>query len=63
MVEDDETIERHFNCRVCGSSHRVKLNKKLLEGRSKFPFPYLYLHNDISSNDEILIRRNRYIKN
>ena len=47
MVEDDETIERHFNCNICGSSHRVKLNKKLLEGRTKFPFPFVFLHDNI----------------
>ena len=48
MVEDDETIERHFNCKICQTSHRIKLNKNLIEGRTKYPFPYVYLHDHIN---------------
>ena len=48
MVEENESIERHFNCKVCGSTHRVQLNKKLLEGRTKYPFPYVFLHDHIN---------------
>jgi hypothetical protein len=50
MVED-ETIERYFDCRVCGRSHKVVLNKKLLEGKIKFPFPHIYLHDHIEGID------------
>lgn len=47
MVEEDESIERHFSCNVCGVTHRVRLNKKLVEGRTKYPFPYVFLHDHI----------------
>jgi hypothetical protein len=63
MVEDDETIERHFNCKVCGISHRVKLNKKLLKGRTKFPFPYVYLHDHINGVEHKEVLTILYIDN
>ena len=63
MVEDDDTIERRFDCRVCGSSHRVKLYKKLLEGRTKFPFPYVYLHDHINGVEHKEVLTILYIDN
>lgn len=44
-MEDKESIERHFSCKVCAKTHKVILNKKLLEDRNKYPFPYVFLHN------------------
>lgn len=47
MVEDEneELITRPFSCKVCGKTHMIKLNRKIAEGRSKFPFPYVFIHN------------------
>jgi hypothetical protein len=47
MEKEDGFVWRHFNCKICGTVHRVKLNKNLIEGRSKYPFPYIYLHDHI----------------
>ena len=47
MSEEKETITRHFNCKACGKTHKIELNKDLIEGRSKYPFPYVFLHNKI----------------
>lgn len=63
MIEDDESIERYFDCRVCGRSHKVKLAKRLLEGRTKFPFPYVYLHDHINGVDHKEVLTILYIDN
>ena len=62
-MEEDETIERYFDCRVCGRSHKVKLNKKLLEGRTKFPFPQIYLHDHIEGIEHKEVLTILYIDN
>lgn len=50
--EDKDFVIKHYTCKVCNTSHTVKLNKKLVEGRSRFPFPYIYMHSEIL-NDEL----------
>ena len=44
MGEDSEVVEKRYKCKVCGETHKIKLNKKIIKGRSKFPFPYVFLH-------------------
>ncbi len=48
--EDTETL-KHYRCPICNSTHRIKLNKDLLKGRTKFPFPYVILHDSINDNE------------
>ena len=47
MDKEYESIERIFQCKVCNTTHKVKLSKKLAEGRTKYPFPYVFLHDHI----------------
>ena len=56
MENNDEFIERTFRCKICNKTHKVKLKKKLIEGRAKFPFPFIFLHDHINGveNKEIL---------
>jgi len=56
MVNNQSFIERTFRCNICNKTHIVKLNKSLIEGRTKFPFPYVFLHDKIHENnyDELL---------
>jgi len=60
---DDEIIERYFDCRVCNRNHKVKLNKKILEGRNKFPFPFVYLHDHINGVEHKEVLAILYIDN
>ena len=46
MTENDK-ITKIYNCKICNESHKVELSKNLIEGRTKFPFPYVYLHGDL----------------
>jgi hypothetical protein len=48
MEENDEYIERNFRCPICNMTHSIKLNKNLIQGREKFPFPYVFLHDQIN---------------
>ncbi|MHA1294596.1 MAG: hypothetical protein ACTSQJ_18295 [Promethearchaeota archaeon] len=54
--EGNEFVERYYRCRFCNKTHIIKLEKTLLEGRSKFPFPYVFLHdyNDNGNFKELL---------
>ncbi len=45
--EDDDYVSRIFQCKVCGTHHSIKLNKKLAEGRNRYPFSHIYLHGDL----------------
>ena len=47
MDREDEFVERHYHCKICNMTHKVKLNRKIVEGRSKYPFPYVFLHDHI----------------
>ena len=53
MVENEEIIRRPFRCQRCNTTHIVPLNKKILEGRKKFPFPYVFLH-DSPDHEELI---------
>ncbi len=46
--EEEEIISRPFVCKACKKTHMIKLNKRIIEGRSKFPFPYVFLHDNIN---------------
>jgi len=48
MENNDEFIERTFRCNICIKTHKVKLKKNLIEGRIKFPFPFIFLHDHIN---------------
>ncbi len=42
-----ETVVKKYNCKICKETHDVELNKGLLEGRERFPFPHVFLHGDL----------------
>ncbi|MFX1339121.1 MAG: hypothetical protein ACFFDK_10980 [Promethearchaeota archaeon] len=48
MEDKEDFIERPFRCKICNKTHMVKLNKKIIEGRKKFPLPYVFLHDSIN---------------
>ena len=50
MTEEDFVIN-HYTCKFCKKSHRIEFSKKLLQGRSHFPFPFIELHNYINGNE------------
>ncbi len=63
MEDKEDFIERPFRCTICNKTHNVKLNKKILEGRKKFPFPYVFLHDHIEGVEHREILAILYIDN
>jgi len=61
MVEEE--ITRPFSCKVCQKTHMIKLNKRIIEGRSKFPFPYVFLHDQINGAEHKELLTILYIDN
>ena len=50
MTEEDIVVQ-HYHCKFCQKSHRIEFDRKLLEGRTRFPFPYIELHNYINGSE------------
>ena len=63
MAKEDKFIERHYHCNICDMTHRVKLNKKIIEGRFKFPYPYVFLHDHIDGVEHKEVLTILYIDN
>jgi len=38
-------------CPICNSTHKIKISKDIINGRTNFPFPYVILHNSIKNNE------------
>ena len=52
MAEIDiESVIKRYRCPICKSTHKIKLNKNIKEGRTKFPFPYVILHDFINEGE------------
>ena len=47
MTNNSQYITRLYRCKSCEETHKVDLNKNLVEGRSRFPFPHVFLHGDL----------------
>ena len=37
-------IKKQYNCKICNETHKIELPKNLCDGRTKYPFPYVFLH-------------------
>jgi len=48
---DSETVTKRYRCQICKTNHTIKLDKSITEGRSKFPFPYVILHDFINEGE------------
>ncbi|TXT58062.1 MAG: hypothetical protein BAJALOKI2v1_450005 [Promethearchaeota archaeon] len=48
---ENKYITKKYMCKVCDQMHEVKLNKNLVEGRKKYPFPYAFLHDSIKETN------------
>lgn len=51
MQEDEKLVERNFRCKICNKTHYIKLKKNIIEGRDKFPFPYVFLHDSFHDKE------------
>lgn len=47
MEGKEDFILKHYRCRFCNATHEVEINKDILEGQSKYPFPYVFLHDSM----------------
>ena len=63
MEDNEDFIERTFRCTICNKTHIIKLNKKILEGRKKFPFPFVFLHDHIEGVEHREVLAILYIDN
>jgi len=50
-MKEESIVVQHYQCKFCGKTHRIEFSKKLLKGRTRFPFPYIELHNYINGNE------------
>lgn len=44
-------ITRHYRCPICNTNHKIKLSKEVINGHTKFPFPYVILHDSVNNNE------------
>ena len=51
MSEKETYIITKYRCNFCNDMHDVRIKKKLLESQSKYPFPYVFLHNSIKKGE------------
>lgn len=52
MAENDsDSVIKRYTCKICGTNHSIKLDKSITEGRTKFPFPYVILHDFINEGE------------
>ncbi len=52
-MDEPKKIIKFYHCKICNKTHKIKLKKDIIEGKTKFPFPYVVLHDSINSNHEI----------
>ena len=50
-MAEKNTIIKRYRCKICNSTHTVKLSKEMLNARTKFPFPYVILHDSVQNNE------------
>ncbi len=55
MEGDENYVTKNFRCRACNETHKVKFDKRIIEGRTKFPFPYVFLHDNKEHKELITI--------
>jgi len=52
MVEkNNEKIIRHYHCKVCEKTHTIELDVNVCSNRSKYPFPYVILHDSVKNGE------------
>ncbi|MHA1282194.1 MAG: hypothetical protein ACTSQP_06755 [Promethearchaeota archaeon] len=44
-------VIKHYRCKICNTTHEIKLRKDLVEGRSRYPFPYITMHSEVLNNE------------
>jgi len=49
MFKNKNFDVKHYRCRVCNEIHEIKLNKNIIEGKVKFPFPHVFLHGELKN--------------
>ena len=51
MVENNGKLIKHYRCKVCNKTHKVELDKNICDGRAKYPFPYVILHDSVQNGE------------
>ncbi len=51
MVERNNKVIKHYHCKVCNKTHTVELDKNICDGRAKYPFPYVILHDSVQNGE------------
>ena len=47
----EQIVRRPYRCKICKQTHMIELNRKMLEGREKFPFPHVFLHDHLEGTE------------
>ena len=51
MADDSDSVLKRYNCPICKANHTIKLERNIIDGRVKFPFPYVILHDFINKGE------------
>lgn len=51
ISENNEEVIRYYRCKVCEETHKIVLKEDVIEGRTKYPFPYVVLHDSIKNGE------------
>ncbi len=51
MENNEDVLLKYYRCNICNSTHEVYIKKSILEGQSKYPFPYVFLHDSMVNGD------------
>ena len=48
-LKNKNFVVKQYKCRVCNEIHEIKLDKNIIEGKVKFPFPLVFLHGELKN--------------
>ena len=49
MSKNKNFVVKQYRCGICNKIHEIKLNKNIIDGKVKFPFPLVFLHGELKN--------------
>lgn len=49
--DKENFLIKQYRCNFCNAMHDVRIKKSLLDAQTKYPFPYVFLHNTIKNGE------------
>ncbi|MBY9007932.1 MAG: hypothetical protein KGD63_14415 [Candidatus Lokiarchaeota archaeon] len=51
MKTKKDALIKYYRCNFCNATHEITIKKSILDGQSKYPFPYVFLHDSMTNGD------------